>query len=180
MPRAAAGPSRRPRVLTDSYSAPRPRRPERDPRLQTRLELEGRSLFPVGPRWELTRTNTGAWLLHNFWGWRGETGFARAFGEFVGSEIGLLLLDLDCFVGIWDRWITRNWVRHRLWERPAHRVLPPCPDDPRPPYLEEYLAESRENWGMLARLLREWDAAEAEGAEEAEQAAEESGAGGRG
>jgi hypothetical protein len=86
------------------------------------------------PHWEITQASAWRWFVHRF----RHRVYSPSFIELAmidGDELLLLVYDLACYEGLCDRYLLGR--------------------GPLPPALPEYLAPGRENWGHLARLIRE-------------------------
>lgn len=108
---------------------------------------EGMAAFPSGPQWELTREHAWDWFTDGLAHLREGGAFLGRGGPLDGGALALLLLDLTCYHGLCERYLTGR--------------------GPRPPALEKYLEgwvtdaetgeveECRQHWGYLGRAIRE-------------------------
>jgi hypothetical protein len=94
------------------------------------------------PEWEITRERAGRWLEWNFEELRDGCRFLELIGPLDEAEVMLLLWDLDQYVALWERYSVGRGSR--------------------PPHLAEYLRPGREDWGLVGRLIRAWEAEDAE------------------
>ncbi|MFN3648446.1 MAG: hypothetical protein ACK47B_02605 [Armatimonadota bacterium] len=115
--------------------------PEEAPALPASPDERDGGSFPTGPAWEITEEQAWRWFIHRFRDLcRNPAFLARA--SLDEHELLLLVYDLGCYEQQCLRWLRAPEVY------------------PRPPSLSEYLSPGREEWGVVARLVRELREAE--------------------
>lgn len=85
-----------------------------------------------GERWEITPARARSWVAHRFAEFRGDSDLFRRLGPLDADEFALLLFDLDCYEGLWNRYHAGR--------------------GPKPPAAHKYLLPGREHWGAAARI----------------------------